>query len=398
MASAPRYARGGTLVKEMTIGEAMGDDDYLFESITNVLLARDGSVWILDVPQMTGAPTLRRYDASGKFVGAVGRQGKGPGEYTGPTGLAQLPDGRVILRDIRGSRINVYSESGAPESTWVQRTNYTWPVRGGDGVRVDRSGIVWMPFDFPRAPNAPPGDRTAAFVRLRADGTIIDSVQTPADAGGPRQTVTITKKSSTGFTRITLGAPFGWRGIWAWNPGGYFATARTDRYAIDMLAPKSHVPGAIWKQGDPVVSIRRNMPAVELSAAEWKDQDKYLHNQIDSYDGSVSGSVPEIPRTKPPLKGFSFGEDGRLWVSVAMPSERFEPPPREVPPGTKPRPVLKWREPNAYDVFEADGTYLGRVPLPLGVYPTVMRGDEVWCVARDEDGVNTLVKYRITWR
>lgn len=51
-----------------------------------------------------------------------------------------------------------------------------------------------------------------------------------------------------------------------------------------------------------------------------------------------------------------------------------------------------------FDVFEPDGTYLGRVRPPQNATPKRFRGDDVWTVAEDEDGVKTLVKYRVVWQ
>ena len=58
----------------------------------------------------------------------------------------------------------------------------------------------------------------------------------------------------------------------------------------------------------------------------------------------------------------------------------------------------RWREPVAFDVFESDGSYLGRVrtPLEFSSSPTpVFDGDFVWAVTRDELGVQRVVRFRI---
>jgi hypothetical protein len=51
-----------------------------------------------------------------------------------------------------------------------------------------------------------------------------------------------------------------------------------------------------------------------------------------------------------------------------------------------------------FDVFETDGTYVGRVPMPenMGRYPRpLIRGDQVWAVTRDEFDVQRVVRYRL---
>ena len=51
------------------------------------------------------------------------------------------------------------------------------------------------------------------------------------------------------------------------------------------------------------------------------------------------------------------------------------------------RPVMRYQEPPAFDVFDAHGRFLGpvRVPATLAVEPEpVVRGGYVWAVTRDE--------------
>ena len=58
----------------------------------------------------------------------------------------------------------------------------------------------------------------------------------------------------------------------------------------------------------------------------------------------------------------------------------------------------RFRESVAYDVFEPDGTYLGRVETPEGFssFPEpIFRGDHVWATMRDENEVTYLVRFRI---
>jgi hypothetical protein len=60
--------------------------------------------------------------------------------------------------------------------------------------------------------------------------------------------------------------------------------------------------------------------------------------------------------------------------------------------------VQRWIEPPAFDVFEADGRYLGMVRAPDGLLmrpPPVARGDTVWAVVRDEMGVQYIVRFTI---
>jgi hypothetical protein len=52
--------------------------------------------------------------------------------------------------------------------------------------------------------------------------------------------------------------------------------------------------------------------------------------------------------------------------------------------GSNGPPPISWVEPNVYDVFEPDGTYLGEVRFPWRTTPLVVRGDTAWGVRRGE--------------
>jgi hypothetical protein len=103
----------------------------------------------------------------------------------------------------------------------------------------------------------------------------------------------------------------------------------------------------------------------------------------------------DIPSHKPPYSSLSAGLDGRIWVALSVPSERFEPDP---PSATQehPPPQVKYRSrEKRWDVFEPDGRYVGRVVAPRQFGAYVMRGNDVWGVLRDEDDVPAIVKMRI---
>ncbi|HJU72321.1 MAG TPA: hypothetical protein VJ717_01135, partial [Gemmatimonadaceae bacterium] len=55
----------------------------------------------------------------------------------------------------------------------------------------------------------------------------------------------------------------------------------------------------------------------------------------------------------------------------------------------------RYAEPNVYDVFEADGTYLGRVRVNRGDRVLRMRGDKLWGVFKDSLDVAYLARWRV---
>lgn len=63
---------------------------------------------------------------------------------------------------------------------------------------------------------------------------------------------------------------------------------------------------------------------------------------------------------------------------------------------TGPRSPNHWIEPQAWDVFDPDGTFLGRLELPPRAALHVMRGDRAWGTVLDANDVPYLVRWRVS--
>jgi hypothetical protein len=244
------------------------------------------------------------------------------------------------------------------------------------------------------------GGRQLLLVRFRVGGGVADTVSPPAMPNVERAENIIVTGTTNAGGRSSRGisVPFQPYAHRVWNPPGRFVTARGDRYAVNVHLSTNRV-----------LSLRRDAPAVEVSDAEYADRRRYVEAQVEYFEktssGQRAGPIPEIPRTKPPVSGLFSGLDGRIWVKVAVPSERFAPP-EPLAVGNAPAPpVLAWRERLAYDVYDTDFTLLGRVILPADVRRAAgwrgeiwSWGDHVWCIATDIDGVEEIRRYRIVWR
>jgi hypothetical protein len=375
LAGTPLYPGVATLTQELRIGMTDGPEEYLFTFPSEILLQRDGSIVVLDWETTLGTPIVRRYDRNGRFLRRIGGRGRGPGEYREPTGLAELNDGRILLADALNGRINVYSRFGESVGTWNARGNRAI-ARGPDWLKVSPDGMVYLRFVRAQRPLTP----EIAILRLRSDGAIVDTLLPPflPDTRVPRVTV----KSPSGRATYGREVPYWPRSIWTLTHDGFFLTATTDRYAINLI------------QGRRITSIRRSIQPVTVSTTERNEQRSYTAEWLRTR-GKFTGSVPDVPRTKPFFKWITTDQDGRIWVWLSTASERYNPPPPPHARGTIP--VLRWREPALFDVFESDGTYIGQVAVPERVELKAIHGDVAWAVVRDEDDVPSVVRYRIAW-
>lgn len=390
-AGAPLHQGVGTLVEELTLGNGSDADEYRF---TNAFVygGRNGTVYVTDLRDPTNVgdfrSDVRQYDRTGNFVRAFGRIGQGPGEYTGGVAdVQELPDGRVLLSDGRG--VLVYSPTGEPLARWKAQAS---SANMGSRILVDRAGFVSV---YSRQP----GEPARYLHRFRFDGIPVDV--TPATDAFPAQ---------ERVGRAIL--PFTPRYVTTWSPLGYFVTARTSTYAIDLRMPRASPAGTtgapIWRPGDPVRSIRHStavVPVQDAERADWR-QSVTMFNRYGRGNSEWTWEGPDIPREKPPLRDLYVDVDGRIWVQLSQPARLNPsiPTPRE-PTGEIGAARHRWLEPLVFDVFEPSGRYVGRVRFPDGVGDTMLgpkigfaiQGDTAWAVSYDQDDVPIVKRYRIRW-
>lgn len=356
----------------MSIGVADGEEEaYLLGNMRAIAVAPDGSVYISDA-----GPVLRKYGPDGTFIRVIGRSGGGPGEYRSPDGgLAVLPDGRVVIRDPGNGRLSVYSEEGAPLATWRIASTFNT----GRRLYVDSSGNLYTMVITD--PGTGPGDWKLGLARFGPDGTPGDSASAPDWDYEPAMITGEREGNSS-----TENVPFTPQVHWTFSPLGYFVGGFSSTYRIEL-----------FRQGEPVLRIEREAGPVAVATAEAADRRRVATENMRSNFPGWSWNGPDIPGTKPPFRGVYPGDDGRIWVMLSRPGVKIADAPPQPSPNR--RAEQTWSEPVAFDVFEADGTYLGEVAAPEGflTYPEpVFRGDTVWAAVEDSDGVRYVQRLQVT--
>lgn len=103
-----------------TLGTIGGPEEQSFARVADVVLAPDGTLFILD----TAPPHVKVFDRSGDFVRMFGGRGQGPGELIRPTGAMWL-DSTLVVRHSRA--VTEFTFDGdfvrlwrPPISGWVQ--------------------------------------------------------------------------------------------------------------------------------------------------------------------------------------------------------------------------------------------------------------------------------------
>ncbi|HST61029.1 MAG TPA: hypothetical protein VLK84_20160 [Longimicrobium sp.] len=337
---------GWTVEEDLRIGIADGEGPTLFGGIAAVEADSAGRIWVLE----RQAKELRRFDARGKHTGTIGREGEGPGEFRDPIGLAWAPDGTLWIADPGAGRYTVYDANGTFIDDHSRNVaGYSVPWRGGFGP----DGLL-----YELAAVAPPrGEPGQALLRFDPSMQPLDTLRLPTHPGEQFEV-------RRGNGRIAAGVPFTPFQVMEFDPRGFVWTGITDRSRLAQLRPG----------GDTVRIVEREAAAVPVAAAE-RDQSVADLKWFTDQGGRVDAG--RIPARKPAYEQVIPDGEGGVWVRPALPAGETGA---------------------AFDVFDAEGRYQGRVRLPGGMdaFPTpVIRGDAIYGVARDSLDVQHVVRARI---
>jgi hypothetical protein len=349
------------------------DDTSLFSEVFEFDVAADGRMYVFDQP----GRAILIFDSTGALQRRVGRPGSGPGEFTANNGMVVLADGRLAQWDSRNGRLNFFSAGGDFLDSWTVPSGFS----PNNGVRTDRTGALFIV----RPVTAPTGGAVIGrmgLIRLVGPGQLSDSL-VPPDLPWERIAYLASrgKNFSQGFSEWTpTHAP---RFLWAWHPDGHFVSVSTGTYAIES------------SRRERALRIVRDAATIPVPDEERRNNQERITASLRRVDPAWTWQGPPIPDTKPPVAGLFVGRDGRIWVRVSVPSIEIPEAEREQAGETQP-PPLRFRDVSMeYEVFAADGRFLGRVVLPWRAQLMEAEDNRVWFLDRDVDGLPVVVRARI---
>lgn len=225
----PDPGQSSILLETLRIGESEGPDDYTFDDINVFTVDQTGAIYIFEV-----RGELKKYSPSGEFVGVIGPRGKGPGEVDYVTGLAVLPDGRLVAYDPGNRRLNIYSPDGRSIDHWPAPEGR--PSYGRNALVATHHGDLYVGLN-PRIPrdNTPLVFPRPTFARLGEGGQVLDTVFVPMrfTEGCP---ILSTSYFRAGFYEDLRGSYIP-KVKWALSPLGYLVAGCPADYRFELLTP-----------------------------------------------------------------------------------------------------------------------------------------------------------------
>ncbi len=346
-----------TLVEELRVGSMDGAGPDAFAYLKGLVALEDGGFAVLD----SQAQELRVFDSDGAHVATHGRKGQGPGEFVDANGLMLGPSGRLWVPDARNGRVSVFDpEDGFIESFPFADGNYGWVW---DGAMVEGSRIY-----------RPWSDGNRQLIRVYdLTMTVVDSL--PLSDEGPED---------EGFD------PESQSGVFYLEQDGGYSMYGIPFFAFTVSFIDSR--GAVWstRGGDPeyrmtqrepgggtTLMVETRRPAVPVPEVERDSVIDAMRQMLSDMGVDRQFDWSRIPNVKAAVEAIFESVEGNLWVRTPSPDGG----------------VL-------FDVYAADGTYLGTASWGLGLsfsdqVDPVVRGDLAWLVVTDELDVPYVVRARI---
>ena len=345
---------------DLQFGSVDGDDPNLTFGAIRVQAAGDGTIYVLDQQ----AAEVRVFDSDGLYLRTIVRRGEGPGEIGGANGIFLSGDTLLWINDTRQFTIigvNTDGEEVRRFTKPVLSVTSTWA-----GVFDDR-GRYWRETSHSDdEPGFPPpvgltswtGRHYYKFHDLSSGA--IDSVQ----LGESRFRI---------YAYSTPDVPFGFLPLRfqpfemiAVNAAGGFWRAHSMSYRIAQTG----------EGGDTLLVIEAGLPGQPVTDA---DRSAYVDSIVEDRP-ELRREAEEVaalmPDTKPILATILVDDEHRLWVQ------------RVTPEGA----------PAFYDLFSADGDYLGSVRLGfVAAGPLVIRRSTIYTWIEDDLEVPYVVRAPLSW-
>lgn len=152
----------------LTIGGDTRESTHQLHRVRDAVRLVDGSIVLAD----GGSSQLRVYGANGDFLRAIGRPGRGPGEFSDLDAVWLLPPDSIAAHDREQGRVLIFDASGehARSVTLDPSLQRVRRAPGGDFV-----GFTWAPQESPRALGEVWWE-SFRYARYGADGSLTNEI------------------------------------------------------------------------------------------------------------------------------------------------------------------------------------------------------------------------------
>ena len=350
-----------------------------FSVISGVRPLRDGRVVVSDSKEKT----VQLIDFAGTAK-PIGRDGRGPGEWLLPNGLAALGGDTTALWDAGNRRFLRIAPDGRPTGDFRPATTNFGPMatllpRGTDS----RGNIYFQGSPFVTRNGEPAPAESVTVMRYDRARDRIDTVAFVHPAAG----AAAVGATADGRASITngLGNPLVPLDEWVALPDGRVAVVRGVDYRVDFYdnrAVKSSGPRVTYDRRPVDAAVKEAVTEQrrrQLTGASPRTRETGQASPIASDALKRFMNLEPWPAYLPPfLRGAAIARSAahasQIWVLRAKANDA---------------------EPSRYDVFDDAGRVIARVQLPARTRLLAFAGQFAYAVRTDDDDLQYLQRYRL---
>jgi len=340
------------------VGGIDADENSRFGSVVSVDVGADGRVYAAD----NQAREVRVFEADGSFVGTVGSPGDGPGEL-GQMFMGMFErDGEVWTIDPGAQGIQRFD----PEGAFLGAIPFN--MMEGIPFRLDEidDAVVAQRRSFGMDGSVPETGDAIATIGTESPDTLL---QLPFG-----ETITASGEQP----QVTLLAP---EPIWDVADDGSTAQAMTNGYRVEIRDAEGTLQRIITREVEP----QPVTPSIEEAVKE------AIIEQAVAFGAPREMVEPglaqlQFAETVPVILQVILEPNGVLWVQrTADIREAAQLPGFD---------IQQLGSPN-WDVFDAEGLYLGRITIPGRFQPLRLIDGVLWGIDLDEFDVQSIVGMRV---
>jgi hypothetical protein len=350
--------------QELVIGTAEGEPAYQFGQIAGIDVGQDGRIYVIDQQ----AREVRVFTPDGEYVRTIGQAGGGPGELSQAAGPVFVAHGdTVVVPDMGQQRITLYTADGKPAGT------HALPFTSGIAIKWMKTAnhdLVQQAMVM-ALPGQQEVDQKNLLIHREATGAIVDTILempigSSVDFSGSTPDITMFESEP----------------MWTLGPDGRLYKGINSEYSLEVRSV----------DGELVRIIRRpfrQRPITDSDQAElrriveglWRDQ----------------GVPPEGMQMLSQALGFADfypayanllgGPEGTLWVQRIQTPDEIREAGGEFD--------IQDMGSATWEVFDADGRYLGTLEMPPRFTPIAFIDGHLWGVLRDEMDVQYVARMSV---
>ena len=350
-----------TLEEELRIGALEGAPEYQFGLVGTIAVDSRGRIYVLD----SQAQHIQVYSPVGAYERTVGTRGGGPGELQAAMALLIGPGDTLLVPDGLNLRFNRYAPDGSSVGSFRMVLEQGRPML----FRATSLGMIAEQLRpialFTGSPIENPRD---AIVLLAADGTVTDTL------------ITFPSSETIGASGVTL---FAAEPAWDLTDDLRLVFGVNDEYRISLYA-----------DGRQERIFMKPFDRKPVGDADKEVIRSELRRRLIQYGSSAEQISRVLSRYHfaeyfPAFNVVVAGTMGTIWVQHILPMSELSE--GVVASMTS---IEDVGSPD-WDVFDAQGRFLGVVNMPPGFTPRVFRGDRIYGIWRDELDVQYVLRLRI---